>query len=83
MTSTNDNASLQKTLIFIFMLKIVFIPHLFFEIIQRYCKLIFGTLDMPSHVYHKRWYHLEGNSDVYSQTKNQLNPFNFSTDTAL
>ena len=46
MTSKNTT-SLLKTLMFIFMQKI-FIPHLFLEILQRYCKLvIMGILGMP------------------------------------
>ena len=50
----NDTVSLKKTLMLIFMEKIIFIPHLFFEILQRYCKIvIFGTLGMSCHSQHK------------------------------
>ena len=54
MTSKNDTTSLQKTLRFIFMQNITFIPHLFLEILQRYCKLvILGTLGTPGHAHQK------------------------------
>ena len=36
MTSKSDATSLQKTLMFIFMQKIIFIPHLYLDILQRY-----------------------------------------------
>ena len=45
------------------------------------CKLvILGTLAMPGHVHHNQLYHFTGNSDVYPQTKNQLDPSIFSRD---
>ena len=48
MTSKNNTTNLQKTLMFIFMQKIIFISHFFLEILQTCCKLvILGTLDMP------------------------------------
>ena len=50
---------------------------------QRYCKLIFGTLGMPSHTHHKQEYHLVGNSDVYPETKTQLDPSLFYRDITL
>ena len=58
---------------FIFMQKVIFIPSLFLEILQRYCKLVvLGTLRTSVYVHQK-----QGNSDVYLQTKNQLDPSNF------
>ena len=52
------------------MQKIIFISYLFFEILQRYCKLVtFGTLGMPSHAYHKRQYHFVWNSWCFSTNK--------------
>ena len=54
-TTKNDDISLQKTLMFISLLKIKFIPHLFLEILQRYCKLgILGFLGMHSHTHQKQ-----------------------------
>ena len=48
----NNSNSLQKTLMFIFMRKIIFMPHLFLQILQKYCKLVvLGTLGMPGHAY--------------------------------
>ena len=35
---------------------------------------------MPGHVHHNQLYHFTGNSDVYPQTKNQLDPSIFSRD---
>ena len=47
---------------FIFMQKTIFTPHLFLEILRKYCKLvILGILN-----------ELVENSDVYLQTKAQL-----------
>ena len=55
--------------------KIIFIITFFHEILQRYCKfVILGTLSTPSHAHQKQWHQLVGNSDVYLQTKNQLDP---------
>ena len=54
MTSNNDITSLQKTLTFIFVQKTFFIPHLFLEILQKYCKLIMlGTSGMLGHTHQK------------------------------
>ena len=66
--SKNDNVILQKTLLIVIQ-KIIFIPHLFFEILQSYCKLIFGTLGTLGHVHHKQQQHLLGNFDGYPQKK--------------
>ena len=65
------------------MQKIIFIIHHFFETLQRYCKFISGFLGMPGHAHHKQCYPLIGNSDVYPQTKNQLDPWKFSRDNTL
>ena len=47
-----DSINLQLTLIFV-CIKINFIPHFLFEILQRFCKLIIlDTLGMNCHVYH-------------------------------
>ena len=55
MTSKNDTTGLEKTLIFIFMQKIIFIPNLFLELLQTYYKLvILGTLSMRDHAYQKQ-----------------------------
>ena len=57
------------------MQKITFIPHLFFEMLQRYCRLvIFGTLGMPGHADQEQQHRPVGNNDFYLQTKNQLDP---------
>ena len=54
MTSKNDNTSFQKTLMFFFMQKMIFIPNLFLQILKRYCKLvIYGTLGITDHVHKK------------------------------
>ena len=54
----------------IFMQKIMFIPPLFLEILQKYYKLvILDTLVMPGHTHQKQQHQLVGNSDVL-QTKN-------------
>ena len=53
-TSKNNITSLKKTFLFIFMWKIIFIPHLFLEILQRYCKLVsLGTLGARNHAHQK------------------------------
>ena len=53
-TSNNNSTSLKKTFLFIFMWKIIFIPHLFLEILQRYCKLVsLGTLGARNHAHQK------------------------------
>ena len=55
MTSKNDTTILCKTLMFVIMQKNIFIPHLFFEILKRYCRLtILGTLGMPGHPHQLR-----------------------------
>ena len=51
--------SLQKTLMFIFMQKNKFIPHLILMILLRYYKLIIlGTLGMPGYGHQTGWYQL-------------------------
>ena len=53
----------------------MFIPNLFLEILQRYCKLvILSSLDLPGHTHQKRLQQLVGNSDCYLQIKNQFDP---------
>ena len=70
-TSKNNTTSLYKTLVFIFMQKNIFIPHLFLDILQRYWKLlILGAWSHPAKAIHQ----LEGNSDIYLHTKNFLDP---------
>ena len=55
MTSKNDTTTLCKTLMFVIMQKNIFIPHLFFEILKRYCRLtILGTLGTPGHPHQLR-----------------------------
>ena len=72
MASKNNGINLLKTLMFIFMQKIKFTPHLFLEILLRYCKLvILGTLGMAHHPHQNQWYQLEGNFNIYLHAKNQ------------
>ena len=53
--------------------KIIFIPSLFLEILQRYYRLvILGTLCMLGHTHQKWKQQLLGNSDVYSKPKINL-----------
>ena len=55
------------------MQKINFIPPLFPQIIQRYCKLvILGTSDILCHVHQKQQYQLVGNFVFYLHAENQL-----------
>ena len=54
MTTKNDDLNVQETLMFIFIEKMNFTPHLILEILLRYCKLvIMGTLDMLGYGYNK------------------------------
>ena len=47
-----NGINLYDSLVFIFMQKIIFFPHLFREILQRYYKLIIlGTLGTPDHAH--------------------------------
>ena len=58
--------------------KIKFILHIFFEILQRYCKLIvLGTLSMSGYENPKWYYWLVENFCVYLQVKNQFTPHVF------
>ena len=84
MTGKKNTISLWKTLMFVFMQKIKFIPYLFLEILQRYCKLvILATLGVTGNTHQKRYQLLIENSGVYLQTKNQLDPYLFSRDITL
>ena len=57
---------MTKPLTFICMQKINFIFHVFFEILQRYWKLvILGTLDMPGYAHPKWYYQLVENVCAY------------------
>ena len=59
--------------------KINFILHDFYEILQRYCKLVvLGTLGMSGYTHPKRYYQFVDNFRVYLQAKNQLHPPCFS-----
>ena len=63
MTGKKNTISLWKTLMFVFMQKIKFIPYLFLEILQRYCKLvILATLGVPGNTQQKRYQLLIENS---------------------
>ena len=74
---------MKKPLTFIFRQKINFILHIFFEILQRYCKfVILGTLGMPGYAHPKWYYRLVENFRVYLQTKIQLHPLRFGWDIA-
>ena len=67
-------------MLLIFMQKIILIPALFLEILQRYYKLIIlGTLGKLDHTHQKQWNQLVGNSYVYLETKIQLDPSMFFT----
>ena len=71
-------------MLLIFMQKIILIPALFLEILQRYYELIIlGTLGKLDHTHQKQWHKLVGNFYVYLQTKNQLDPSMFLTDITL
>ena len=71
-------------MLLIFMQKIIFIPALFLEILQRYYKLIIlGTLGMFGHTHQKQWHQQVENFYVYLQTKSQLDPSMFFTDITL
>ena len=75
MISKNDSTNLQKTLIFIFTQKVIFITHLFLKILQRYCKLvILGPLGTLGHAHKTHQYQLVGSSNAYLQAKNQFDP---------
>ena len=64
-------------MLLIFMQKIIFIPALFLEVLQRYYKLIIlGTLGKFGHTHQKKFY-------VYLQTKSQLDPSMFFTNITL
>ena len=70
---------MKKTLTFICRQKINFILKIFFEILQKCCKIvILGTLVMPVYPYPK-WYHqLVQNLCIYLKEKNQLHSTCFS-----
>ena len=62
------------------MQKIIFIPALFLEILQRYYKLIIlGTLGKLGPTHQKQWHQPVENVYVYLQTKGQLDPPIFFT----
>ena len=68
-------------MLLVFMQKIIFIPALFLEILQRYYKLIIlSTLEKLGHAHQKQWHQPVENSYVYLQTKNQLDPSMIFTD---
>ena len=51
------------------------IPHIFLEMLQRYCKLvILRTLEMPGYGQKKRWYQLVESFDIYFHTKIKFMP---------
>ena len=54
--------------------KMKFIFHGFLEILQRYCKLVLGTLGMHSYIDQNWYYQLVENFRVYLQAYNQLHP---------
>ena len=66
---------------FIFIQKMKFIPHLFLEILSRYCKLaILGTLAMPHYSHQKQQYQHEWSFWCFSKCKKStcsLTFFNF------
>ena len=76
MTSKNITTSLQKSLmLLIFMQKIIFIPVLFLEILQRYYKLIIlVTLGQLGHAHQKQWHQPVENSYDYCKQKINLIP---------
>ena len=71
-------------MLLIFKQKIIFIPALFLEILQRYYKLIIlGTLGTFGHTHQKQWHKPVENFYVYLQTKSQLDPSIFFTGITL
>ena len=65
------------------MQKINFIHHVFFEILQRYCKLVvFVALGMSGCAHPEWYYHVVEKVCVYLQAKNQLHPPHFYGDIA-
>ena len=52
-------------------------------LLQRSCKLVLGTLGMPSYAHPKWYYQFIENVCVYLQVKNQLHPPCFSEDCLL
>ena len=63
---------MKKPLKFICSQKIKFIFHVFLAVLQRYCKLVLGTLDMSGYTNPKWYYQLVENFHIYLQAKNQL-----------
>ena len=64
-------------MLLIFKQKIIFIPALFLEILQRYYKLIIlGTLGKLGHVHQKQWHQTVENFYVYPQNKKITWSFN-------
>ena len=62
-------------------LKINVILHVFFDVLERYCKyVILSTLGIPGYAHSKRYHELVENFHFYLQTKNQLYPLCFSED---
>ena len=49
-------------------------------LLQRYCKLVLVTMDMPSYAHPKWYYQLIENFHLYLQAKSQLHPPCFSED---
>ena len=52
--------------------KINFIPHLFLEILDRFCKFVLGTLVLTGHAHQNWWYQLLGKFEVYVYTNKLL-----------
>ena len=73
MNSKIDTDSLRKLCCLSSYNKIIFIPPLFPETLQRYCKLvILRILGTSGHAYQKQQHQLVGYSDAYLQTKKQI-----------
>ena len=79
MSIKNDSINLQKSLIFI-CTKIQLHSYFFCEYHEDIANLLLLVLGMPGHTHHKQQFQLVGKSEVYQQTKNQLNPSPFSRD---
>ena len=64
---------------FIFMQKIIFIPQLIFEMLQKYCKLvILGTLGTPGHAHQSNSTNLYQTLILIYKQKITVNPHVFN-----
>ena len=83
LVTQNDSTNLKKHLVFLCGQKTNFILHAFLQILQRYCKLVLGTLGMPGYSHPKWYYQLVETSHVYLLAKNQIQYTRFSGNNIL